>query len=62
MLSTTRQKTEARKSREMDMISDFDNMNVMIGNENINSIGKELANSIEGSVDRFDLETNSRPR
>ena len=32
MPSTRRQKAEARKFREMDKISDFDNMDVMIGN------------------------------
>ena len=36
MRSTRRQKVNARKSREMDMISDFKNMDVILGNENTN--------------------------
>ena len=31
MPSTRRQKAKARRSREMDMMSDFDNLDVMIG-------------------------------
>ena len=49
MPSTRRKKTKARKSREMDMMSDFDNMEVMIGNENTNPIERELPNAIEES-------------
>ena len=32
MPSTGRQKAKARKSREMDMTSDIDNLDVMLGN------------------------------
>ena len=42
MPSTRRQKAKARKSREMDMMSDFDNMDVIIGNENTNPIERGL--------------------
>ena len=37
----------------MDMMSDFDNMDVMIGNENINPIERELANTTRGSVNHL---------
>ena len=49
MPSTRRQKAKARKSREMDMMSDFDNIDEIIRNENTNSIERELANAIEES-------------
>ena len=37
MPSTRRQKAKARKSREMDMMSDFENLDVMLGSENNNT-------------------------
>ena len=49
MPSTRKQKAEARKSREMDMMSDFENLNVMLGNSNNNPIERELAESIDQS-------------
>ena len=42
MPSTRRQKSKARRSREMDMMSNFDNLDVMLGNENNNPIEREL--------------------
>ena len=33
-----RHKAKARKSREMDMMSDFDNLDIMLGNENITKL------------------------
>ena len=47
MPSTRRQKAKARKSIEMDMISDMDNLDVMIGNGDSNPIERELADAIE---------------
>ena len=41
MPSTRRQKAKARKSKEMDMLSDMDNLDVMIGSEN--PLERELA-------------------
>ena len=32
---TRRQEAKTRKSREMDLMSDFDNMDVIIGNEEL---------------------------
>ena len=47
MPSTRKQNAKARKSSEMDMMSDFDNLDVMLGNVNNNPIERELADAIE---------------
>ena len=62
MPSTRRQKAKARKSREMVMLSDFDNMDVMIGNENTNPIERELSNAIQESSVLGGIESNTYPR
>ena len=59
---TRRQKAKARISREMDMMSDFDNLDIMIGNENINPIERELAKTIGESTVQYDIESNPDPR
>ena len=58
MPSTRRQKAKARKSREMDMMSDMDNLDVMLGNGISNPIERELAEVIDHSSVRSDSETN----
>ena len=58
MPSTRRQKAKARKSREMDMLSDFENLDVMLGNENGNPIERELAEAIDQSSAHGDADTN----
>ena len=58
MPSTRRQKARARKSREMDMMSDIDNLDVMLGNGNENPIERELADAIEQSSVQGDYESN----
>ena len=58
MPSTRKQKAKARKSREVDMMSDFENMDVMIGNENTNPIERELSNMIGNGVNGQDIESN----
>ena len=45
MPSTRRQKAKASRSREMNMMSEFDNLDVMVGSDNPN--GRELASAIE---------------
>ena len=45
-LSTRREKATATQSREMELMSDLDNLDIMIGSENINPIERELANTI----------------
>ena len=49
MPSTRRQKAKARKSREMNILSEIENMDVMLGNENNNPIERELADAMEHS-------------
>ena len=56
MPSTRRQKAKARKSRQMDMMSDTDNLDVMLGNGNENPIERELADAIEQSSTQGDYE------
>ena len=58
MPSTRRQKAKARKSREMDMMSDMDNLDVMLGNGSENPIERELTEVIEQSSVRSDSEAN----
>ena len=58
MPSTRRQKAKARKSREMDMMSDMDNLDIMLGNGNSNPIERELAEAIDQSSVHSDSETN----
>ena len=58
MPSTRRQKAKARKSREMDMLSDADNQDVTLGSENNNPIEWELADAIEQSSVHEDADTN----
>ena len=42
MPSTRKQKAKSRKSREMDILFEYDNMDVMLGRDNFNSIEREL--------------------
>ena len=58
MPSTRRQKAKARKSREMDMMSDMDNLDVMLGNGSENPIEREIADAIEQSSFQGDYEGN----
>ena len=58
MPSTRRQKAKARKSREMDMLSDIENMDVMLGNGGSNPIERELTDAIEQSSVQGDVESN----
>ena len=60
MPSTRRQKAKARKSRELDMMSDIDNLDIMLGNSGENPIEREreLADAIEQSSVQGDYEAN----
>ena len=62
MPSTRTQKAKAKKSRENDLLSDFDNMDVVLDDENSNPIKKELANTINGSASHSDTEASSNNR
>ena len=58
MPSTRRQKAKARKSRVLDMMSDIDNLDIMLGNSGENPIERELADAIEQSSVQGDYEAN----
>ena len=60
--STKRQKAKARKSRELDMMSDMDNLDVMLENGNSNPIKRELADATEQSSVQGDIETDLHHR
>ena len=62
MTSTRRQKAKARKSREIHMMSDFDNLDVMLGNENNNPIEREITDAVEQSSAHKDADTNTYHR
>ena len=59
MPSTRRQKAKARKSRETDMMSDFENLDVMLGNNKNNPIERELAEAIDQSSAHGDADTQT---
>ena len=54
MPTTRKQKAIARKSREMDMMSDFENMDFMLRNDNANAIKQKLSIVIGNSEDHCD--------
>ena len=58
MPSTRRQKAKARKCREMDMMSGFENMDVILGSDNVNPIERELSNEIGNAGSHCDNESN----
>ena len=62
MPSTRRQKAKAKKSREMDLMSDIDNLDVMLGSRDKNPIEKELPDAIKQSSVQGDYETNEFQR
>ena len=62
MLSTSRQKAKAMRSREIDILSDYDNMDVMLVGGDITSIERELAQTIKGAVSHNITEASSHPR
>ena len=62
MPSTRRQRAKARKSREMDMMSDMDNLDIMIGNGSENPLERELADVIDQSSVHGNIEANTHQR
>ena len=46
----------------MGMMSGFENMDVIIGSNKVNPIGRELSNVIGNSENHCDIEFNSQPR
>ena len=57
MPSTKKQKAKARKSRDLDMLSDYGNMDVMLGEGNSNSIERELDSLINVPERRQDFQS-----
>ena len=55
---TRRQKAKARKSRELDMMSDIDDLDIMLGSSGENPIERELADAIGQSSAQGDYEAN----
>ena len=45
----------------MEMMSDFDNLDIMVVNENFNPVERELAKAIEESTVQYDIDSNQRP-
>ena len=62
MPSTGRQKAEARETGEMDMLSDFENMDVSLSSDNGIPIDKELADTINSSINHNDTEALTQQR
>ena len=56
---TRRQQVNARRSREMGILSDFDNIDVVQGEENFNCIEGDLADTTNSSVSHIDTEAFS---
>ena len=56
MFSTRKQKAKARKSRDLDMMSDLDNLDIMLGCGDKNLIERELVSAIEQSSVQEDAE------
>ena len=53
---------QKQESPEMDIISYLDNLDIMLGNENINPIERELANAIGELTAHYDIESNVQER
>ena len=62
MPSTRRQEAKARRSRVMDMMSDLENMDVLLGNEYVNPVEGKVANTINGSISNNGVESDSNFR
>ena len=66
MPSTRRQKVKTKRSRELGMLSNYSNMDLMLGDGNSNSIERELDSLINGPEGPQDIqifpnmETSSR--
>ena len=44
------------------MMSDFDNLNILLGNADTNPLERQLANATEGTINNEDPESNSQLR
>ena len=57
MPSPRKQKTKARKSRELETLSDYRNMDVLLGDGNFNSIERELDSLINVPEEQRDFQS-----
>ena len=57
MPSARRQNAKAKKSREMDILSNYGNMHIVLGEGNANSIERDLDNVINGPERHQDFNT-----
>ena len=62
MPSTRKQKAKARRSRKMDMMSDFEKMDVLVGNGIANAIARDISNVMGNSENQCDAESNLQSR
>ena len=62
MPDTRRQTAKARRSKEMDMLLDFENMDRLHEIESVNSIERELAYVIKSSLSNNDAEAFPKQR
>ena len=62
MPCTRRQKAKARKSREMEIMSDFVNMDIVLGSDNVNPIERDLSNVIGNAESHCNIQSNSQIR
>ena len=62
MPSTRRGKAKAKKSREIDRMSDFENMDAKRGSDNVNPIERELSNGIGNTESHYDNKSNLQSR
>ena len=62
MPSTRRQNAKTRKSRDIDMMFDIDNLDIMLGNPGENPMERKLADAIEQSSVQGDTEDNEYHR
>ena len=56
---TRRREAKTRISRDLDLMSGFENLDVILGDDNINSIERELANVFGNPERHCDTESNS---
>ena len=69
MSTTRKQKNKARKSRDADMLSDIDNMDVMLRSNHFEQEESELSNSVRSperpsynAISNHDLNSHSNSR
>ena len=62
LLLAIKQKAKARRSREMDMMSDFEKVDVLLGNDIANANERDISNVMGNSENQCDAESNLQSR